>query len=123
MTDFEKLAMCSEMAKKRGGDYELIEISDYDGIPSHIGEPFSFHPNGNCGCMLLNDDYAFGIRCDHLLWAEGQCEGIESFWTEKDMKIAEEKAERGEYGNYNAILVYGNHKGTLRIKLLAFHEK
>jgi len=120
MKDIEKLKLCSEMAKKHGDDYEIIDVFEYQ---RNNMDDLSFHPNGNCGCILLDDDYAFGIRCDHLMWAEGKCEGIERFWTENEHKIAEEKYERNEYDVYNAILVYGNHKGSLYIKLLVFHEK
>ena len=24
----------------------------------------NFHPNGKCGCVELDDDYLFGIRCN-----------------------------------------------------------
>ena len=119
MEDIEKLALCSEMAKKYGSHYELIEISD--SFERKIDD-LTFHPNGKCGCILLNDDYAFGIRCNHLMWAEGCCEGVEPFWTENDHKITKEKIERNEYDVYNAILVYGNHKGSLYTNLLVFHE-
>jgi hypothetical protein len=119
MKDIEKLALCSEMAKKRGSNYELIDISEYY---EHQSDELSFHPNGNCGCILLNDSYAFGISCDHLMWAEGQCEGIEYFWTENDRTITKEKWEHNEDYFFNTILVYGNHKGRLSAKLLVFHE-
>jgi len=120
MEDIEKLAICSEMARKHRSNYEIIDIEDYY---KHQTERLSFHPNGNCGCILLDDDYAFGIRCDHLMWAEGACEGIEYFWTENDHTIAEEKFKREEDDVYNAILIYGNHKGGLYTKLLVLHEK
>lgn len=48
------------------------------------------------GCITLNDDSKFGIRCNHFMWAEGWIEGAE---------------------NNHAILVYGNHKGGLEIVL------
>ena len=54
------------------------------------------------GCITLNDKSMFGIRCNHLMWAEGWIEGAE---------------------NNHAILVYGNHKGVLEIVLLTFSEK
>lgn len=109
MKDIEKLSLCSEMAGKYGGNYEIIEIEEYH---KHQEDELSFHPNGKCGCILLDDDYAFGIRCNHLMWAEGWCEGIEYFWTKDD------HAKQ----NYNVILVYGNHKGELHTSLLVFHE-
>ena len=119
MKDLEILMLCSEMAKKHGGNYELVEICDSLELKVH---DLTFHPNGNCGCILLDDAYAFGIRCDHLMWAEGNCEGVEGFWTDDDHKIADEKLGRKEHNIYNAILVYGNHKGGLFVNLLVFHE-
>ena len=120
MEDIEKLATCSEMAKKYGSNYEIVDVDEYRRQQT---DNLSFHPNGNCGCILLDDNYAFGIRCNHLMWAEGECEGIEYFWTENDHAIAEEKYERKEYDSYKAIFIYGNHKGGLCSKLLVFHEK
>jgi len=113
MEDIEKLAICSQMARKYGSNYEIIDVDDYN---KHHLDTLSFHPNGNCGCILLDDDYAFGIRCNHLLWAEGSCEGIEYFWTEDDHA-------NKEYDAYKSILVCGNHKGGLSTKLLVLHEK
>jgi hypothetical protein len=86
-------------------------------------EELSFHPNGNCGCILLYDDYAFGIRCSHLMWSEGHCEGVEGFWSEDDHTLAQERYSHNDYNSsYNSILVYGNHKGNLVIKMIVFHE-
>lgn len=103
--DLEKLAQESQFAKefltsKRGEckEVELIEI----GVIEGLGE-FSFHPNGKCGCVELDDDYMFGIRCNHLMWSEGDYEGTESFLPHKEGK---------------AILVYGNHKGFFVMKVL-----
>ena len=120
MEDIEKLAICSEMARNYGSNYEIIDVEEYNKL---YVDTLSFHPNGNCGCILLDDDYAFGIRCNHLIWAEGDCEGIEYFWTEDDHNIAEEKSKRNEYDVYKSILVCGNHKGGLSTKLLVLHEK
>lgn len=96
MEDIEKLALCSEMANKYGRNYEIVDFSDF----KDRHEDLTFHPNGNCGCLLLNDDYAFGIRCDHLMWAEGTF----------------------EYENGDAILIWGNHKGILYAEFLMFHK-
>lgn len=109
MNDIEKLALVSEMARKHGENFEIVDLCEYN---EHQSDELSFHPNGNCGCILLDDDYAFDIRCNHLIWAEGYCEGIEYFWTENDDNVHV----------YNTILVYGNHKGSLQIKILALHE-
>jgi hypothetical protein len=43
------------------------------------------------------------------MWVEGCCENIEGYW------------EDGE--DYNAILIYGNHKGCLKFELIVFHNK
>ena len=65
-------------------------------------DELSFHPNGKCGCITLIDESMFGIRCNHLMWAEGWLEGAE---------------------NNHAILVYGNRKGVLEIALLTIAEQ
>lgn len=107
MKDIEKLALYSKMAKNFGDKYEIIDIKEeYEKSPEWFD--LSFHPNGNCGCILVNDDLIFGIQCNHLMWAEGCCEGVETFW-------------KSSY-ELNSILVYGNHKGHLVVKLLVFHE-
>ena len=81
--DLKKLATVSEMAKNNlDCDVELVELNQGDYL-KYLSE-FSFHPNGNTGCVLSNDDYMSGIRCDHLIWIQGCCEGVEKFWTEKD---------------------------------------
>lgn len=98
-----KLANVCEYAKQfvEKGNYEIFDIRNANGS---YKDCISFHPNGKCGCIEMNDDDIFGIRCGHLIWAEGACEGIEPFLNEKDEKTV--------------ILVYGNHKGTLISKLL-----
>lgn len=102
MSDIEKLAEVSEMAEYlKKQQFEVIDLKD----------AVSFSPNGKCGYIEANDDYIFDIRCDKLMWAEGNCEGTEWFW---------ELSDRG--GEYNSILIYGNHKGILKIKLVIFHE-
>jgi hypothetical protein len=103
MSEIELLAVSSEMAKKYGENYEVINFEN--GLP----EEFSFHPNGKSGVILPNDDYFFNIRCNHLMWVEGGCENIEGYW------------EDGE--DYDAILIYGNHKGYLSFELIVFHNK
>ena len=118
MEDIKILAVCSKMAAKYTNNYEIIDITNY----KQQNKELSFHPNGNCGCILSGDDYLFGIRCNHLIWAEGNCEGIESFWNKNDHSVAIEKYFDVDK-TYNSILVYGNHKGLLRMKLVVFHEK
>ena len=61
-------------------------------------EDLAFHPNGCCGCVVVLDDYIFGIRCDHLMWMLG-----------------EHESHKG-----TGVLLLGNHKGTLVLKFL--HE-
>ena len=99
MTDIEKLALVSEMAKKHKDNYKVIELGDFNSF-----QDFAFHPNGNCGCILVEDDYIFGIRCDHLIWVEGSCEDIE--------------CEDGK----DVIIVFGNHKGSIRINFIVFNQ-
>jgi hypothetical protein len=113
--DFTKLRMFSPMAKEHKGSYEVI---DYEKIDEKDDYLFTFHPNGVCGCMLLDDDYAFGIRCDHFMWAEGNCEGVEGFWNDCDFNTDSEDL----YKNFKAILIYGNHKGSLYIRVILLHE-
>lgn len=115
MTDIEKLALVSEMAKKHKDNYKVIELGEYLKEEDRYGiidefcclnsfQGFAFHPNGNCGCILAEDDYIFGIRCDHLIWVEGSCEDIECE-DEKDV-----------------IIVFGNHKGSIRINFIVFNQ-
>lgn len=111
-----RLSSQSEMFRefmKITKEVDIIDIYDYDGnIGKDIeGETFSFHPNGKCGCLLLDDSYFGGISCDHWMWAEGNCEGTERFWNEKEHEL----------GEYEAIMFYGNHEGSLVIKLLKPH--
>ena len=104
--DVRDLASHSELAKKflaEADAIELFAVTNSEGI-SDNDVPFdeatlSFHPNGRCGTVLLNDNYMFSICCNHLMWADGDCELF------------------GD--NYlGAILVYGNHKGTLVSNML-----
>ena len=89
MTDFESLKIESGMAYRHTA-YSIKEVDIYD---------TTFHPNGECGCISLFDEYMFGIRCNHLMWAEG--------WIEDEDQS-------------DAILIYGNHKGEVVTKLIVF---
>ena len=71
--------------------------------------------------METFDDYVFGIRCDHLMWAEGNCEGIEPFWSMRDREYASDD-DRDFVLKYKSILVFGNHKGILMTKLIVLHH-
>lgn len=92
--DLTVLAHYSDMAKEMVVSDKKVCISEIDSI-SNTG----FHPNGKCGCINLNDDYLFGIRCDHFMWTE--------FWTEDDFAV---------------IIIYGNHKGSLISKCIMMYE-
>lgn len=118
--DFKELAICSEMAqdalleKKEWELVNLYEDLEMDGEEGcYFGKKenieFSFHPNGMSGCLNIDDDYRFGIRCNHLIWVEGWCEGYEEWWRKEEQK-------------FNAILLMGNHKGHFMMKLVAIHN-
>ena len=121
--DIIRLSKDSSLVKKmldKGRKVALIEQQDFMPHPSDFEsahEYFTFHPNGNCGCCLLPDDYMFGIRCNHLMWAEGFCEGGERFW--ENLNLNEDECER-EWGD-DCVLIYGNHKGFFIMKLLVFY--
>ena len=120
--DLIKLAKQSPMAYK----YLLYEVkvvilANSDEEPEFNQEDLSFHPNGKCGCIRLGDDYIFGIRCDHLMWMEGNCEGVESFWGKDD--DLDLKADDPLRTGYFSIIISGNHKGKFIQKLIVFHKK
>jgi len=108
--DIQELSEKSEMVKKALKEkrdfnlYTLYQIQE--GLLCNSYNQFSLHPNGNCGCIELDDDYMFGIRCNHLMWSECCCEGVEDFWDEDNLD------------EYDVILIYGNHKGEFTIKIL-----
>ena len=91
LRSMNKLSESSELAKEFLGEKSYFGMIDSEGS--------DFHPNGNCGCVELDDDYLFGIRCDHLMWMEGNVED-NYLWT-KDLDSEDARA----------ILVCGNHKG------------
>ncbi len=99
--DLIKLAKQSKMAfKYLLNEVEVIPFENFDEDSAFNQDDFSFHPNGECGCITLDDDYIFGIRCNHLIWYEGECEIPEC----------------------DAIMVCGNHKGIFVQKLIVFHD-
>lgn len=121
--DLIKLAKQSKMAFKHlDNDFEVIPIANIDDEPVFNQEDLTFHPNGKCGCISVGDDYIFGIRCEHLIWFEGNCEGLESFWTEKDCTYPT-KCDNPLNHVCHAIMICGNHKGNYQQKLIVFHEK
>lgn len=107
--ELEELAEHSPLAKQFV-DRNLFEHCKLITLANCVGgieinnlhEGFSFHPYGDCGCIELPDDYMFGIRCDHLMWSDGACEGTEEFLP----------------GYCPSILIYGNHKGHFTMKLI-----
>lgn len=95
----EKLAEHSDMAKEMLKKIDKVVINPvltYEECDTGC----YFHPNGHCGCVILNDDYLFDMRCDHFMWAEGWHEGYD-----------------------DSILIYGNHKGNLIIKEIMVIEE
>lgn len=85
---YEILAKKSPIAKLIKNNYILIKDYPYAVSKESVD---SFHPNGNVGCIKAHDEYAFGIRCDHLIWIEGEIENMRC---------------------QKAILLIGNHKGV-----------
>lgn len=74
----------------------IHELACWEGVCYAFDDGWgSFHPNGDCGCILSDDEYVFGIRCNHLIWMDGEDE---------------------HHGP--AVLVVGNHKGCLVMSLL-----
>lgn len=98
---FKELSEVSDVAKlyydKKCRIYVYNTSEDEEG----------FHPTGKCGCLEVYDDYRFGIRCDHLMWAEGWNE----FYSVTDKN-----------GNCidNTLYIYGNHKGGFSSIVIAF---
>ncbi len=120
--DLIKLAKHSPMANKYIlHEVEVVNLANSNEAPEFNQEDFSFHPNGKCGCIRMGDDYLFGIRCEHLIWMEGNCEGLESFWNGgDDMDLTANDPIRT---GHNVIVVSGNHKGYFMQKLIVFHDK
>lgn len=114
-----KLAEHSEYAKEMldvNDNPLLVTIFDSSNFPL---EELTFHPNGKCGCVQLDDEYMFGIRCNYLMWAEGSVEGTELFWKKIKKRIGFEIKNREPFFR-NCIMIYGNHKGGMIMKLLVF---
>lgn len=82
-------------------------VSGDDIIPNNLEEG-SFHPNGGSGCVVVDDDYICGIRCDHLIWMTG--------WHEHHgTQVSTDK-----YAKFpsDCLLLVGNHKGILIVSLV-----
>lgn len=97
-----------------GEEYEIIDASIgsiiYD-KPKYLLDVFgwyeegptgadTFHPK-NAGCIVLSDDYLFGIRCDHLIWI--------------DYEDWEDNAPK--------TLLIGNHKGIAVFRTITYNKK
>ena len=79
--DLKLLATHSDIAKKiLENNLEICIDNDYT----------DFYPSNKFGCIELNDDYMFSIRCDNFIWIDGKSE---------------------KYGD--SIFICGNHKGCL----------
>lgn len=108
-TDFEVLTGHSELAfKLKSRNYKVFTVLDWDNYDSKgtksywsSGDGFGFHPNGRTGCINLNDGYFMGIRCDHMIWMDGWCEGP----------------------CCPAIVLVGNHKGGVIMKVILFEKE
>ena len=87
----------------------------------------NFHPDGRTGCVCLNDDYLFGIRCNHLIWITGTCEYSPCEDGRISSIIIHEYTTDEEYELLNNlpsdILLIGNHKGELCSVLLTCYYK
>ncbi len=89
-----------------------LRIREVDGslpeiLPFHLND-LTFHPTGKCGCIELKDEEMFGIRCNHLMWMDGRMEEIEPFINDDEER--------------DVILVFGNHKGGFRVRLISFSD-
>lgn len=108
METLSKLSTLASEMYEKNVHYEVHTIMDWNNFPtqkqmyqlSENGESIGFHPTGPCGCILLDDEYFYDIRCEHLIFIEG--------WTEG-------------YSN-KSILLIGNHKGGMIQQLITFDK-
>ena len=68
----------------------------------------AFHPDGGCGCVVMDDDYICGIRCDHLIWMTGYHE----------YHGRDNESVRPGSDDYDCLLLVGNHKGHIIVSLV-----
>ena len=107
--DFDVLTGHSELAfKLKSRNYRVFTILDFDDYDPQKTENewtgsvgFGFHPNGRTGSINLDDSYFFGIRCGHVIWMDGWCEGL----------------------CCAAITLVGNHKGGIILKVILFEKE
>jgi len=110
-----KLFEVSNVAKRfKDGACEVCELID---PYSCNGQMLSFHPTGKCGCIELGDDYIFGIRCSHLLWADGTCEELSDYCDDEEI-IDDEESYDPNYSD--TVMIMGNHKGNTWLKVIHF---
>ena len=105
LQSLEKLASASETARKllAKNNTQVVDVLSND--ITDFGYEFTFHPTGACGCLEMNDEYFLGIRCNHLMWAEGSCESSDSYIHSYN-------------GTENVLLIFGNHKGTFKAQAI-----
>lgn len=123
LKDLALLADHSLIARQilESGFYRVIPLltynNDYLDLDSKWEQQFAFHPNGKCGCINLDDNCLFNIRCDHFMWAEGNLERYEPFFTKFDFNEDEPILNEKEL---DCVLCYGNHKGEFRMMLITY---
>ena len=96
-SDLLELSRFSDVAKEMANDTNENHVLVF--FEPEIWEDNTFHPK-KCGCLEVNDDYKFGIRCNHLVWIEG--------YTEND--------------DLGTIYLMGNHKGTLTLYGISLYD-
>lgn len=87
----------------------VFSIHDFDFKDNYEYANFdmTFHPNGETGTLCLDDEYIFGIRCNHLAWIIGE---TEEHWGNNE-------------SHHAAVLLIGNNKGTTLFKLMEWSVK
>jgi hypothetical protein len=90
--NIEKLVAVSSAAQEIAKQTDSIKVTNVTDLTD-----VTFHPNGECGCIELDDDYFLDIRCNHLIWMDGNVE-------DKDWS--------------KAVLVCGNHKWSMEARLI-----
>ena len=111
--DLLLLATHSEFARKYAFDKETYEtkclvkrlnerVKDLSNLfgwyDDNVADPTDyFHPI-NSGCIILDDDYLFGIRCNHLIWID--------YYDLDSLKT----------------LLIGNHKGATQFRVIEYTD-
>ena len=90
-------------------------LADYDRPIDE--EEGAFHPDGGCGCVVMDDDYICGIRCDHLIWMTGWHEYHNRHQSRKFDKVKNWDNRPGS-DDYDCLLLVGNHKGIVEMRLV-----